>query len=308
MIAVVIPLYNKESTISHCIESVLAQTKKPNQIIVVDDGSTDNGYFVASRYIEFGVTILRQKNDGESAARNRGVIEADSEYVTFLDADDCWLPNHLDELYKLISKFPNASIFSTSHFIFRNGEKYRAHSCFQDSWEGLVDNFLIQYGKCLSIINSSTACVKRDDLLLIGGFPVGVSRGPDVITWIKMGINFQMAHINTPTAIYNQEIDGRVSMQSLSEPPGSLMYLSELMCNLNINCNLKEGLNFLFDNISILTASAFYLNGDIIGAKKIAALAFSIKRYKTMLIIHLVMLTPRFALRLAKRVRHKRVS
>lgn len=92
-ISVVIPAYNSERFIRRCLASVFAQTLKPDEVIVVDDGSTDN---TSDRAEELGASVIRCINGGPSAARNRGIEKATSEWIALLDADDSWSPEKLE--------------------------------------------------------------------------------------------------------------------------------------------------------------------------------------------------------------------
>jgi glycosyltransferase involved in cell wall biosynthesis len=92
-ISVVIPAYNSAHFLPRCLESVLAQTLKPVEVIVVDDGSTDNTAEVA---VELGATVLRCRNGGPGAARNAGIQAATGEWIALLDADDLWVPEKLE--------------------------------------------------------------------------------------------------------------------------------------------------------------------------------------------------------------------
>ncbi|BCX12974.1 MAG: hypothetical protein KatS3mg067_1912 [Thermosynechococcus sp.] len=141
MISVVIPLYNKGPHIAKTLDSVLAQTVPPAEIIVVDDGSTDDGPEVVRRYLDRGVRLIQQANDGVSVARNRGVEEAACEHVAFLDADDWWMPNHIETLARLIQQYPQAGLYSTAHLIYRDQIYVRPRSSYADGWVGLVDDF-----------------------------------------------------------------------------------------------------------------------------------------------------------------------
>ncbi|MFN3301364.1 MAG: glycosyltransferase family 2 protein, partial [Sediminibacterium sp.] len=94
-VSVVIPLYNKGKYIERAISSVLAQTYPPLEIIVVDDGSTDNGPERVLKFNDPRIILIRQENRGPGAARNTGLARAKGKYIAFLDADDEWLPNFL---------------------------------------------------------------------------------------------------------------------------------------------------------------------------------------------------------------------
>lgn len=112
MISVVIPLYNKEHTITRTLGTVLNQTYKDFEVVIINDGSTDNGVSVIQNFsTDSRIKIINQSNQGVSVARNEGVRNATYEYVAFLDGDDEWLPNYLSKMYEAIQKFPNAGLF-----------------------------------------------------------------------------------------------------------------------------------------------------------------------------------------------------
>ncbi|MEX0585106.1 MAG: glycosyltransferase family 2 protein, partial [Pirellulales bacterium] len=94
-VSVVIPAYNAEECVARAIESVLAQTRPVQEVIVVDDGSRDRTAAVAARF-GASIRILRQPNGGPAAARNHGVRESRSAWIAFLDADDAWLEQKIE--------------------------------------------------------------------------------------------------------------------------------------------------------------------------------------------------------------------
>ena len=115
MISVVIPLYNKEKSIAHTLKCVLNQTYRDFEVVVVDDGSKDNSAAVVEQFEDKRIRLVRQKNGGVSAARNRGIAEARGEYVAFLDADDVWKQNHLESITNLIHQFPKSKAWATCY-------------------------------------------------------------------------------------------------------------------------------------------------------------------------------------------------
>jgi glycosyltransferase involved in cell wall biosynthesis len=112
--SVIIPLYNKEKYIKRAINSVLKQTYQNFEIIVINDGSTDNSLSVIKSIKDKRVKIFNQKNLGVSNARNKGIKKAKGEYIAFLDADDKFLNNYLETIVQLILKYPNNSFFGTA--------------------------------------------------------------------------------------------------------------------------------------------------------------------------------------------------
>ena len=305
VITVVIPLFNKEPHIAKTLESVLTQTTPASDIFVVDDGSNDQGAAVVARFADQGVRLIRQANQGESVARNTGIAAANTPYIAFLDADDWWMPGHMEELTRLIQDYPNADMFSTSHLIRREGQIYRAKTALPEGWRGELSNFFDQYAQGLSLINSSTACVRRSAMLAIGGFPVGIKRGPDVITWINMALNGRVAHVNVTTAVYNQEAVNRTNTLREQDPPGSLQYLASLISDPKVGVEKKTSLRKLFNNIAFYTAAGFCLEGDKSGARKILSLTWQTQSYPTAFVTSVLLFVPTPALRLAKKLRLK---
>lgn len=106
MFSVVIPLYNKKHTIRECIASVLSQSYQDFELLVIDDGSTDNSFQVVSEYSDNRIRIVQQSNGGVSSARNLGLKLAKSKYVALLDADDLWMPDYLEKMNSFIESYP----------------------------------------------------------------------------------------------------------------------------------------------------------------------------------------------------------
>lgn len=309
MISVVIPLYNKAPHITKAVESVLAQTDPPDEVIVVDDGSTDGGGDLVLPYCEkYGVRLVRQENAGESAARNRGVEIASNQYVAFLDADDWWLPNHISTLRRLIARFPAASLFSTAHVIERSGQNYRPRCSYSDGWAGIVDDFFQMYSSNFGLVNSITSCVRKSDFKNVGGFPLGIRRGPDIICWINMALHYPVAHAEVVTAVYYQDAVNRTDRLREAEPPGSLQHIAKLLQRDDLTSAQRAGLTRLFDRIAFFTAAGFRANGDITGVDSIRKLAWTTGRYRISLATTALRYTPAGVLRVAKRFRHPRVS
>lgn len=304
MFSVVIPLYNKGPHIASTLDTVLAQTLPAVEIIVVDDGSTDNGPDVVQLYIKQGVRLVRQSNQGVSVARNMGLQLAASAYVAFLDADDQWAPNHIATLAELIALCPNAALLSTAHVIRREGQLIHPRSACVQGWLGQVDDFFMAFSKGLSLVNSSTACVRKDALLAVGGFPVGMRRGEDVVAWIKLALKYPVAHAARVTAVFNQEAVNRSDVRHETEPPGSLLYMHKQMITGGVPSGWQLGFCCLFDQLALVTAANFCLKGDVEVAKAIARLAYGAKRYKVAGLIAFVNFLPSWVLRFAKKHRH----
>lgn len=121
--SVVIPLYNKENYIETTLKSVLNQTFKNFEIIVVNDGSTDNSLQVVETFSDNRIHTIQQNNQGLSASRNIGISNSKGNIIALLDADDIWDSEFLNSIYRLYKKFPEAYLFGTNYL-----EKYSSRN------------------------------------------------------------------------------------------------------------------------------------------------------------------------------------
>ncbi len=115
--SVVIPLFNKESYIKNTLKSVLLQDFADFEIIVINDGSTDDSEKIVKEISDARIRLISQPNQGVSHARNTGIKHAEGKIIVFLDADDFWYPTHLSEIYQLYQNFPDACLFATAYEI-----------------------------------------------------------------------------------------------------------------------------------------------------------------------------------------------
>jgi hypothetical protein len=303
--SVVIPLYNKAPHIAATLRSVLAQTAPPAEIIVIDDGSSDGGADIAAAFSDRGVTLIRQSNAGVSAARNQGTKAARSDYIAFLDADDIWLPAHLETLRNLIAQLPSAGLVSTLYKIQQGGNLFNPHSAFADGFTGKVDDFCRRMAAGLSLVHSSTACVERSAFFEAGGFPHGMQRGEDLVLWLKLARGFEVGHAATVTAIHNRDAVNRTSGLRESQPPGSLLYLREMMAGPGLSASEKASAKLLFARIAFYTAAGMREAGDLAGLAAIRRLTAEMNMPELALRIRLLGTLPPFALSFARRFRHR---
>lgn len=135
-ICVVIPTYNRESTIERAIDSVLAQSYKVSDIIVVDDASTDCTMKILDSYKKKIVNVPSQSNRGVSFSRNLGVQHSQCSWIAFLDSDDEWFPSKLDEQVNYIKKHPYLSIMQCNEQWLRNGKSFnkKKHHAKKNAW------------------------------------------------------------------------------------------------------------------------------------------------------------------------------
>jgi len=209
-ISAVIPLYNKAPYIGRALDSVLAQERLPEEIIVIDDGSTDGGGDLVKQFKDPAIRLVRQENQGISAARNLGISLAKGELIAFLDADDVWKPGFLKVISEMRELYPQAGIYATAYDIINpqgrretlNFKLLPAH-CEQ----GLINNFF--HNGIPQPILTSAVVIPKSIFNEIGGFQ-GENLGQDLDMWIRIGIGYPVAWNRTILATYHQDAENRI--------------------------------------------------------------------------------------------------
>jgi glycosyltransferase involved in cell wall biosynthesis len=211
-ISAVIPLYNKGPHIRRALDSVRSQTAPPREIIVVDDGSTDGGGEVAQSWADSRLIYIRQENQGEGAARNRGTDAARGELIAFLDADDAWDPDFLATIVRLKTNFPQAGAYATAYRVVSPGGLVRTPD-FPVLPPGVEEGLIRQYFRqgLRFPVWSSAVVVPREVLQEIGGFQADEPKGADVDVWLKIALRFPLAFSRRPRATYFQDAVNRTA-------------------------------------------------------------------------------------------------
>ena len=211
-ISIIIPLYNKEKDIKKTIDSVLKQTYINFEVVIIDDGSTDNSLEIVKRINDKRIKLYQKENEGVSIARNLGVEKATSPYIAFLDGDDYWHPNHLENINFLITTYPNHNWFASAY------EKKRTEKLTVkmdspilengDEWHGEVDDF---FKNCFkdSLVNSSSVCFKKKFFKDLNGFNISYTHGEDTDLWIRAALSSKIIFYNNFTSIQNLESNNR---------------------------------------------------------------------------------------------------
>ena len=261
--SVIIPLYNKADYIAKAIESVLAQTYADYELVIMDDGSADNSFAVASKAIEgrANCQIHRQSNAGVSMARNNAVARSKGDYLCFLDADDWWAPTFLEEMDRLIDEFPDAGIYGTGYTIVnetRHKTRVAPIGVEPDFERGYI-NYCQVYAKTLAMpLTSITVAIPRRVFDEMYGFPKGIKLGEDFLLWVRVALKYKVAFLNKPLAFYNQDSDAQWrAIGRLQEPACHMLWnLDDLAEIEKSNSDYKQ----LIDNLRTYGLFPYYLS------------------------------------------------
>jgi glycosyltransferase involved in cell wall biosynthesis len=192
-ISVVVPAYNAENFIDRCINSILSQKFPSYQIIVVDDGSTDNTANIVKSYGK-DVDYIYQRNGGEPSARNTGIRNATGDWIAFLDSDDEWLDTHLENFVNIIKENSNLAWYGSPvrHVDNRSGrilldykecrsKNYINRSYFRDYLSALPPS---------GFFSSATMIINKAVFEKVGLFNLCLKTGTDVDMWFRIGLNY----------------------------------------------------------------------------------------------------------------------
>lgn len=293
MFSIIIPLYNKEASIAQALDSVMAQECQDFEVIVVDDGSTDGGAAVVENYGDPRIRLVRQENAGVSAARNRGIEEARGEYVAFLDADDVWMPGFLSEIEALQKEFPQCRAQATNYVFNSNGVKSPTilRKIPFSGERGVLVNYFEVASCSHPPVCSISVCIERRLLLEIGGFPVGIKSGEDLLTWARVAVRTDWAYSVRAMAQYNLE------QVYIKEKPKRMHdagdFIGENLCELKRKYpERKKELNLYISHWYKMRTSVFMRVGQVKDAWRygLKALGYNPCNYKVCVMMALVLL------------------
>jgi glycosyltransferase involved in cell wall biosynthesis len=224
--SVVVPLYNKEAEIARCLQSILIQTDPAFEVIVVNDGSADGGPLIAESFarIDPRIRVHHQSNAGLAGARNQGVAMARADYVAFLDADDEWLPGHLEALSAMITLHPEAGLLFTAFWVDRGGgwrRRIRVPARYLEQSALISNYYQLPDGMTLP----SATAVRKTSIQAVGGYREMF--GEDVDLSLRMAAVYPVAYSRRATALWHLDATNRMCVtqesHALLHDPASLM-------------------------------------------------------------------------------------
>ncbi|EIU6829408.1 glycosyltransferase family 2 protein [Vibrio parahaemolyticus] len=228
-ISVIIPLYNKEYSIERAILSVLNQSLSPSELIIIDDGSTDNSLKVVNELLINNahplssiITVVSQVNRGVSYTRNKGAKLSKYEYISFLDADDVWNENFLKNRFNVLVKNKNVGVCSGPHKVIKNNKSTLKKAIIINQ-NNIVKNFFISSLFGGSVLGSSKILIRKSLFNELGGFPTGIKVSEDIYFWIILSQNTKIYYLSSvDITAYVQEDNSRI--MRVNETPYPLTY------------------------------------------------------------------------------------
>ena len=294
--SVVIPIYNKLPHLDRSIDSVLNQTFKNFEILLIDDASTDGSSLKIKEFIDPRISIYTRSEPGPGgyAARNLGIEKAQGEWVAFLDADDEWFPSHLQKMDSLSLEFPNAHLMSSGYQL-KNALGVSDNVFYKkNKGQGNFELKLIDYLRyCLSSqgpVWTSVACVRKDSPVAEELFPANLSakRGGDLHAWLKImchhkllawsdhiGAIYHLESVNMVTKKANFSVD-LMAKNVFNELKTNLSKKEKTLLRKYLNLRLKRVMlaSKMFNKTTNGIFYTIYWKGDSLNALYVSVLSF----------------------------------
>ncbi|MDI9431408.1 MAG: glycosyltransferase family 2 protein [Planctomycetota bacterium] len=202
-VSVIIPLYNKARYIQRTLASILAQTWQDFEVVVVDDGSTDDGPAVIRACDDGRIRLIWQANQGPGAARNHGIRSSTAPYIAFLDADDEWLPDFLERAITTLEEQQKGPVFVTDHFMGISSDTFFQRHPDLPLRSGQstlpVDARPETVKACVDMFAQGAMVVAREVVSHLGGYlEDGCTYGEDAFLWLRVLLNYPVSVCSEP--------------------------------------------------------------------------------------------------------------
>lgn len=216
MISIVIPLFNKSESVFGTISSVLGQSYQDFEIIIVDDGSTDDSFQVVSRFgqLEPKLTLIQKKNGGVCSARNTGIRAAKGDYIALLDADDIWDKDYLQEQMKMVEDFPECSMWGINYGETIDGTIIRdVPTGLPKGYRGIVEDYFRIPGRISDLFCSSSVLIRKSVFDHIGLFDERIRYAEDSDMWFRIIARFPVAFYDRYMVYYRFDAENRAQVK-----------------------------------------------------------------------------------------------
>lgn len=270
--SIVIPLYNKEKHIKRALMSVITQTIQDFEVIVVNDGSTDNSAEAAKQITDPRIKLVNQPNMGVSAARNNGIRKAENGLIAFLDADDAWKPDFLETILRLYRLYPEAGLYAASYETSRAGtgtERVRYIGIPPEPWEGIIPDF---FASMLGNppVWTSAAAIPRHVFDVSGYFREGEVLAEDVDMWCRVALKFPIVFSTRVCATYYLDAENRCYVRGSihKKAAGYLETLNTAKDDKTLSEGTRKSISILKEMVEIGYASSLILGNSALEARK----------------------------------------
>jgi len=189
-ISVVIPTYDKAQYLGEAIESVLNQTYKNIEIIIIDDGSKDNTQEVVKSFNDPRILYIWQSNQGEVVARNRGIQESNGKYIAFLDSDDLWLKEKLQKQVDFMEKSKEIGLLGTGCYEIANNGKILGQKRFSSS-NNVLQKKLIKFNPFIH----TSVMIRKNVFDKVSWYNKNFQESQDYELWLRIAKNYKIANL-----------------------------------------------------------------------------------------------------------------
>lgn len=273
LISVVVPLFNKARYVAEALNSVERQSFVDYEVIVVDDGSSDESALIVSAIASSRMRLVQQANAGVSSARNNGVTLASGEFIAFLDADDVWNVDHLYQLSKLAQHYPRAGLFA-NEFTEVRGNLTKRTAVNEGIEYRLVHDYVSEAAHGTINIFTSATMLRRSVFLLSGGFERGENRGEDLDLWLRIGMQVPVAVSTYVGARYRRVPAGLTSTEIVRGPDVLMRRIETFLSQPTLlSSHKRSSLRELHGRMALAHATDALERGDIETALLFAKLA-----------------------------------
>lgn len=293
MISVIIPLYNKEKFITETIKSVLNQTFTDFELLIVNDGSTDDSLKNAHQFNDDRLRLINIKNSGVSIARNTGIKAAKHNWIALLDADDWWAPTFLEEIVEAINLFPNHKLFSSGRSrVFKSQVERYQHEFLPEEGKTKVINYYKVISKYLPLINSSNVVIDNSLFKTKGYFREGQINHEDQDLWMRLCVNEEVVFINKNLSFYRKTEEITASTIYYNADDFCLFLETILKVNKQLTKTEKNYFKDYYNKFILLTYIKNYDNYSKEGENKVFQLILKIITGKQLLLVRLLRVLP----------------
>lgn len=204
-VSIIMPAYNAEKTIAESIQSVLNQTFRDWELIIINDGSSDSTSTIVIAYEDPRIILLEQQNSGVAEARNTGIQDAKGDWIAFLDSDDLWLNKKLEKFVAFIEKYPKKGlIYSNTRFFTEDPKISKPYN----QWKPFVENTDYETLLIYDYISTLTVMVKREVFKAVGLFDANFFGTEDWDMWLRITEKYPIGFLTEELSLYREHAQG----------------------------------------------------------------------------------------------------